>query len=190
MSRDLKDNPFTQLFDSLEEAEYFASEIAPRLIPELLAQSNNIDDIMEDDTVVVAENEVLNNTIEEVFGITLNKRSSKSVVYLSELVCVDSHGRKGKLGVLPSDGFMFTCSLNLIRKVLHPQFPLLEALHKSLQLRFEIAIGMNGFIWLKCRSTKETIAIANMILASEFKNINEIKTYCNDIGYALAGFTT
>lgn len=105
-----------------------------------------------------------------------------------ELVCVDSHGKKGKLGILPSDGFMFSCSLNLVRKILHPQCPLLETFQRVLQMPFEIAAGMNGNIWIKAKSVDETIAVANAILAAEYKTNDEIKDLCEDIGNILAGF--
>merc|ERR1712150_219396 len=38
----------------------------------------------------------------------------------SELVCVDSYGKKAGLGVLTGGGFMFAVSLNLVRKLLSP----------------------------------------------------------------------
>lgn len=105
-----------------------------------------------------------------------------------ELVCVDSHGKKGKLGILSSDGFLFNCSLNLVRKILHPKCPLLDTFQRSLQMPFEIAAGMNGFIWIKAKTVDETIAVANAILAAEFKSDSEIKDLCDNIGNILAGF--
>lgn len=105
-----------------------------------------------------------------------------------ELVCVDSHGKKGKLGILSSDGFLFTCSLNLVRKILHPKCPLLETFQRTLNMPFEIAAGMNGYIWVKAKTVDETIAVANAILAAEFKSDNEIKDLCDNIGNILAGF--
>ena len=105
-----------------------------------------------------------------------------------ELVCVDSHGKKGKLGVLPSDGFMFNCSLNLVRKILNPKCPLIDTFQRTLQIPFEIAAGMNGNVWIKAKTVNETIAVANAILAVEYKSDSEIKELCENIGNALAGF--
>lgn len=102
-----------------------------------------------------------------------------------ELVCVDSHGKKGKLGVV-SDGFVFNCSLNLVRKILNPKCPLLKALAK--EYPYEIAAGMNGKIWIKARSTRETIAIANAILAAEFVVEEEIVKMCENVALSAAGF--
>uniref|UniRef100_A0A1B0FIR4 Ribosomal RNA-processing protein 40 n=1 Tax=Glossina morsitans morsitans TaxID=37546 RepID=A0A1B0FIR4_GLOMM len=74
-----------------------------------------------------------------------------------ELVCVNSSGKKGKLGVL-SEGFVFNCSLNLVRLILREDCPLLSALKK--EMPFEVAVGMNGRIWIRAKSVKETIAMA------------------------------
>lgn len=102
-----------------------------------------------------------------------------------ELVCVDSSGKKEKLGVL-SDGFVFNTSLNLVRRILSRNCPLLKRLKK--EFTFELAAGMNGRIWIKGRNPKETIGLANSILASEFMPYEEIDNMCNTIGNILAGF--
>ncbi|XP_034832047.1 exosome complex component RRP40 [Maniola hyperantus] len=101
-----------------------------------------------------------------------------------ELVCVDSHGKKGRLGVL-NGGFLFKCSLNLVRKILNPNCPLLASLKN--EWPFEIAAGMNGRIWIKANSMRETIAVGNAILGAEFLNDEEIKKMCNNIAAILAG---
>jgi exosome complex component RRP40 len=95
-----------------------------------------------------------------------------------ELVCVDSFGKRGKLGVL-QDGFIFTCSLNLIRKILNPQCTLLKLLGRKIP--YDVALGMNGKIWLKTNSIKETIGIGNAILAAEHLTNEEIIPMCNDV---------
>ncbi|KAJ1532002.1 hypothetical protein ONE63_000636 [Megalurothrips usitatus] len=96
-----------------------------------------------------------------------------------ELVCVDAHGKAGKLGKL-EDGFLINCSLNLIRKLLSPNCPLLQALGQKWP--YECAFGMNGKVWIKARSIKETIAIGNAIYESENMNNDEIKKMCFDLG--------
>lgn len=103
-----------------------------------------------------------------------------------EIVCVDSSGKKNRLGVL-TDGYLFTCSINLVRKILNPNCPLLESLKN--EWPFEMAAGMNGKIWIKSNSSKEIIALGNAILAAEFLNNNEIKNMCNNIATTLAGHT-
>ncbi|CAG4959236.1 unnamed protein product [Parnassius apollo] len=101
-----------------------------------------------------------------------------------ELVCVDSHGKKGRMGVL-SDGFVFKCSLNLIRKILNPHCPLLESLKN--EWPFELAAGMNGRIWIKANTMRETIALGNAILGAEYLSDEEIKSMCTNIATILAG---
>ena len=96
-----------------------------------------------------------------------------------ELVCVDSFGKRGKLGVLQEDGFIFTCSLNLIRKILNPQCTLLKLLGSKIP--YDVALGMNGKIWLKTKSIEETIGIGNAILAAEHLTNEEIIPMCNDV---------
>lgn len=96
-----------------------------------------------------------------------------------ELVCVDSHGKAGKLGKL-EDGFLITCSLNLIRKLLSVNCPLLQALGQKWP--YECAFGMNGKVWIKARSVKETIAIANAIYESEHMDNGQIKKMCINLG--------
>lgn len=97
-----------------------------------------------------------------------------------ELVCVDSLGKKGKLGVLNPDGMLFSCSLNLVRKILNPESPLLKLLAK--EHKYELAIGMNGKIWIKAGpSVEETVAVANAILAAEFTPPTEMPQLCSKI---------
>jgi len=96
-----------------------------------------------------------------------------------ELVCIDATGKKGKMGVVDPDGFLFSCSLNLIRKILNPKCPLLKYLGK--EVPYEIAIGMNGKVWLKTKSAKATIAIASSVLAAEHTPYDEIVHNTNEI---------
>jgi RNA-binding protein Rrp4 and related proteins (contain S1 domain and KH domain) len=102
-----------------------------------------------------------------------------------ELVCVDSYGKRGKLGLLQEDGFIFTCSLSLIRKILNPQCTLLRLLGSTVP--YDIALGMNGKIWLKTKSINETIGIGNAILAAEHLTCEEIIPMCNDVINNLKG---
>ncbi|XP_067011110.1 exosome complex component RRP40 [Anabrus simplex] len=101
-----------------------------------------------------------------------------------EVVCVDHYGKKGKLGELPEGGFIFTCSLNLIRKILHKKCPLLKLLGK--EIPHEIVIGMNGKVWVKAPTTEKTIAVCNAILAAEHITNEEIVYMCDDLVNVLA----
>ena len=97
----------------------------------------------------------------------------------SELVCVDAYGKftnykelntndpnckfqgkKAGLGEL-SGGFLFSVPLHSVRKLLSPTSVLLKKLGET--IKFEIAIGMNGRIWIRASNAKETIAICKLI---------------------------
>lgn len=99
----------------------------------------------------------------------------------TELVCVDSLGKKNKLGVL-NGGFPFNCSINLVRKVLNESGPLFRAIQREIQVPMEIVVGMNGRIWIKARAVKDVCAISCAILAAEFVDDNEISNMCKKVG--------
>ena len=80
----------------------------------------------------------------------------------AELVCVDSYGKKAGMGVLDGGGFMFSTPLHTVRKLLNPESALLKTLGKSIP--FEIAVGMNGRVWLRARSAKETICLGSYLI--------------------------
>lgn len=103
-----------------------------------------------------------------------------------ELVCVDSQGKEKRLGVLSSNGMLFTCSLSLVRKILNRDCALFDLLSRN--QTFEVAAGMNGKIWVKARSLQETIAIANAILAAEFTSASETNELCTRVEKALLLF--
>lgn len=100
-----------------------------------------------------------------------------------ELICVDSYGRKETLGVI-NDGFVFNCSINLVRKLLNPNCKLLIKLKD--EMPYEIAIGMNGRIWIRGRNTQETIAIGNAILAAEFLSDDDVNKLCMNLSSLMA----
>lgn len=68
----------------------------------------------------------------------------------TELECFDlSTGKDGGFGLLDESGYIFDVELNYARELLfNPGFLVLEKL--STKCMFEIAIGINGKIWLKC----------------------------------------
>ncbi|BFF95963.1 exosome complex component RRP40 [Drosophila madeirensis] len=99
-----------------------------------------------------------------------------------ELVCVNSNGKRGKLGLL-ADGFFFKCTLNLGRLLLRENCPALAALTR--ELAYEIAIGVNGRIWVKANSLRETMALSNAILTLEQAGYTEIDKICDSLGDVL-----
>lgn len=104
----------------------------------------------------------------------------------SELICVDSLGKKQKLGVL-REGFVFNCSINLARRLRSNDCPLLESIRKHIQVPLEIVVGMNGRVWIHGRRERDTIAVGNAILAAEYKTDDEIDAMCDQIGALFSG---
>ncbi len=89
-----------------------------------------------------------------------------------ELVCMDSAGRSGGLGVI-TGGNIFQCSLGLVQKVLSPQSTLMKHLGQIMPV--EMAAGMNGRVWIRCKTIVATIAAMNAITNSEFMTEAEIR---------------
>lgn len=98
-----------------------------------------------------------------------------------ELFCTDiTTGKKDRYGKLSNEGFLFSCSLHLIRKILNPKCPFLSSLGKA--FTFESAIGMNGKVWVKGDDVTTTIAVANAILTAEVMNQDELKEFYSKFG--------
>ncbi|KAG8638816.1 putative exosome complex component rrp40 isoform X1 [Manihot esculenta] len=82
-----------------------------------------------------------------------------------ELSCTDASGKAAEFGAL-KDGYMFECSTGLSRMLLSsPTCPVLEALGNKLS--FEIAVGLNGRVWVNATSPSTVIIVANAIMNSE-----------------------
>lgn len=99
----------------------------------------------------------------------------------SELICMDSIGKKQKLGVL-RDGFMFNGGVSLARKLRGNDFPLIGLIQQHVRVPFEIVVGMNGRVWLKTNHERDTIAVANIIIASQLKGYQEMESQCSNVG--------
>ncbi|KAG6686570.1 hypothetical protein I3842_11G026900 [Carya illinoinensis] len=82
-----------------------------------------------------------------------------------ELSCTDASGKAAEFGQL-KDGYMFESSTGLSRTLLSsPTCPVLDALGKKLS--FEIAVGLNGRVWVNATSPSTVIVVANAIMNSE-----------------------
>lgn len=101
-----------------------------------------------------------------------------------ELVCVDSAGKKGKLGEL-KDGLMFACSINLVRKILNEKCNLLHLLSK--ESPYELAAGINGRIWINSKSLRTTILLRDTILQAEHTPYEDIKKLVDQFATELTG---
>ncbi|KAL0417033.1 UNVERIFIED_CONTAM: putative exosome complex component rrp40 [Sesamum latifolium] len=82
-----------------------------------------------------------------------------------ELSCTDASGKAAEYGPL-KDGFMFESSTGLSRTLLStPTCPVLETLGKK--LAFEIAVGLNGRVWVNATSPSIIVLVANTIMQTE-----------------------
>ncbi|XP_052176209.1 uncharacterized protein LOC127790662 [Diospyros lotus] len=82
-----------------------------------------------------------------------------------ELSCTDATGKAAEYGAL-KDGYMFETSTGLARMLLSsPTCPVLEALGKK--LAFEIAVGLNGRVWVNAEAPSTVILVSNAIMNSE-----------------------
>ncbi|KAF3777951.1 putative exosome complex component [Nymphaea thermarum] len=82
-----------------------------------------------------------------------------------ELSCTDESGKAAEFGAL-KDGYMLETSTGLARLLLSkPTCPILEALGKKLS--FEIAVGLNGRVWVNASSPSTVVLVTNAIMNSE-----------------------
>lgn len=115
----------------------------------------------------------------------------------AELVCVDSYGKRAGMGVIGSvepssvnsaisNSFLFTVPLNLVRKLLSKSCVLLTSLGKH--IGYEIAVGMNGRIWIRGKNVRDTICLANAISVAEHMTNDEITRMSKKLVDVLSGF--
>ena len=74
----------------------------------------------------------------------------------------------------------------MISRILNPKCTLMKNLGKGIS--FEVAIGMNGRIWVKAKTMKQTITIARVICLAEHMENEEINRLCKKSLDKLAGF--
>ncbi|AQZ11760.1 RRP40 (YOL142W) [Zygosaccharomyces parabailii] len=105
----------------------------------------------------------------------------------AELECVDSAtGKDAGFGLLDG-GMILDITLRFARLLLFEEgFPLLPLLAKHTQ--FEIAIGVNGKIWVKCEELKDTLACYRSILDCQNAPTSSYKSIVGKIFGELARF--
>lgn len=83
------------------------------------------------------------------------------------LACTDAQGKSSGFGQL-KEGYLITSNTHYARRLLsRPPCPVLAALEKHLK-QFEIAVGLNGKIWVNSPSVSKTIIACNAIQRAEF----------------------
>lgn len=79
-----------------------------------------------------------------------------------ELSCMDSVGRAAGFGELIG-GTLVKTSLTASRKLLSSQDEVLKAI--GAQIPFEVAVGLNGRIWIRSDTTRNTLTVAHALKA-------------------------
>ncbi|KAJ4482015.1 exosome complex exonuclease RRP40 [Lentinula aciculospora] len=100
-----------------------------------------------------------------------------------ELECFDAQTRKAQgFGELKG-GFLVRCSLRMCRQLLDPKHFLLPLLGSLFPL--EIAVGLNGRVWIDSQDSKRIIAITHAIEATDpdtqGMGEDEIRTLVEDL---------
>ncbi|GBM99916.1 Exosome complex component RRP40 [Araneus ventricosus] len=99
-----------------------------------------------------------------------------------ELVCVNSYGKSVGFGVVPEGGYVLNASLEYCRRLLLPNSLILKRLGNT--LRYEIAIGMNGRIWVRSTTLEKTLVAVQALSVLEYATANEIDMMCDQISSA------
>jgi exosome complex component RRP40 len=112
-----------------------------------------------------------------------------------EVACVSSHGKKEGFGPL-LDGFMFQCHTGLAREyasylsllcililscLVEDSLVLLEL---GKYFPYEVAVGINGRIWVNSTSPFNTILVSNAIQNSSYMNSDQISSMVNSLAIA------
>ncbi|XP_063900964.1 putative exosome complex component rrp40 [Zophobas morio] len=87
------------------------------------------------------------------------------------LSCVDNANKSAGMGGL-KEGYLFSCSSNLCRRLLKPHCVILESMGKLLP--YEITVGLNGRIWVNSTSIENTIQLVSLIQKSEYMTDKQI----------------
>lgn len=93
-----------------------------------------------------------------------------------QLSCMDALGRAAGFGHL-KEGTLVTVTTSMARQLLgSPPAPILQALAQS-TMQFEVAVGLNGRVWVNGSTATTTILVANAISSSEFLTPEQAHLY-------------
>ena len=73
-------------------------------------------------------------------------------------------------------GTTLACSHELARGLMHDESAVLVALAKF--VRFEIAVGFNGWVWIDAETPLHAVVVCNAILNSEFLAADQVEKMC------------
>ena len=101
----------------------------------------------------------------------------------AELVCITSSLKRDGMGVLkaPAGHYaqVFRVPVHSCCRLLSPSCNLLSNLGKK--YRFEIAVGMNGRIWISSKTLENVIHISSLIQTFSDASDEEIVQMCDDL---------
>lgn len=101
----------------------------------------------------------------------------------AELVCITSAIKRDGMGVLqpPASHYaqVIQVPVHTSRTLLDPECKILPLMGKK--YRFEIAIGMNGRIWISSKTPENVIYISNLISRSSDAGSEEMTQLCDDL---------
>jgi exosome complex component RRP40 len=96
-----------------------------------------------------------------------------------EISCVNSASGKSE-GYGPLEGgYMFKCSTGLARQCMAPECPVLNELGAAIP--FEIAVGINGRIWVNSGAVDHSILLTNAIVNSEYMPENQVRVMVSEL---------
>ena len=95
-----------------------------------------------------------------------------------EISCLAAGGKADGFGPIEG-GYMFKVSIGLARELLHPSCAVLN--HLGRHLPFEIAVGLNGRVWINSFSVARINLITKAILQSECISDDQIKSLVEEL---------
>lgn len=93
-----------------------------------------------------------------------------------ELVCIDKYFKAGILGQLSSEGFLINIHPDEACRLLDINNPLLRTLGK--RYPYEIAVGMNGKVWINSKKPENVLKIMKAINIAEKQTDKQITNVC------------
>jgi len=95
-----------------------------------------------------------------------------------EISCMSARSKAEGYGEL-NDGYMFKCSIGLSYNLLRDDSVVLSSLGSIVP--FEIAVGLNGRVWVHSASRKHTVIISNAIINSENMTDDQTRMMTNKL---------
>lgn len=81
-----------------------------------------------------------------------------------ELSCMDAAMRASGFGIL-NHGYLADCRISYARGLFEPSCPVLDAI--GARVPYELAIGLNGRLWVNSVSPQATILVVNAVLRAD-----------------------